>query len=209
VIRILVVDDHPIVREGLVAVLGDQPDFQVVGSAGSAEEAISLARRLTPDAVLLDLELPRMDGVEAIPRLMQAAPDTRILVFTAYDTDERVFGAIRAGARGYLLKGAAAEEIARAIRVIHAGGSHLAPGVTARVMAEIGAPRPSPGPLTGREREVLRLVAQGLSNKQISRSLGITERTVKFHVTSIFNKLGADNRAQAVALAIQQGLVKL
>jgi DNA-binding NarL/FixJ family response regulator len=209
VIRILVVDDHPIVREGLVAVLQDQPDFQVVGAAGSAEEAIAMARHLSPDAVLLDLELPGMDGVEAIPPLLQAAPDTRLLVFTAYDTDERVFGAIRAGAQGYLLKGAAAEEIARAIRVIHDGGSHLAPGVAARVMAEIGAARRSPGALTGREREVLRLIAEGLSNKQISRSLGITERTVKFHVTSIFNKLGADNRAQAVALAIQQGLVKL
>jgi DNA-binding NarL/FixJ family response regulator len=209
VIRILVVDDHPIVREGLVAVLEDQADFHVAGAAGSAEEAIAMARQLSPDTVLLDLELPGMNGVEAIPPLLQAAPDARVLVFTAYDTDERVFGAIRAGARGYLLKGAAAEEIARAIRVIHAGGSHLAPGVATRVMAEVGAPRRSPGALTGREREVLRLIAEGLSNKQISRALGITERTVKFHVTSIFNKLGAENRAQAAALAIQQGLVKM
>jgi DNA-binding NarL/FixJ family response regulator len=159
--------------------------------------------------VLLDLEMPGIDGVEAIPCLAQAAPDARVLVFTAYDTDERVFGALRAGARGYLLKGAAAEEIARAIRTVQAGGSYLEPRVAAKLVAEVGAPRHPPGGLSGREREVLGLVAGGLSNKQIARSLGITERTVKFHVTSIFNKLGADNRAQAVAMAIQQGLVKV
>jgi DNA-binding NarL/FixJ family response regulator len=209
VIRILVVDDHPIVREGLVAVLEDQPDFQVVGSASSAEEAIRLAPERSPEVVLLDLEMPGMDGVAAIPALQQAAPDTRILVFTAYDTDERVFGALRAGAQGYLLKGAPAEEIARAIRTVYAGGSHLEPRVAARVVAEVGAPRHASGGLSSREREVLGLVAGGLSNKQIARSLGITERTVKFHVTSVFNKLGAENRAQAVAMAIQQGFVKL
>jgi DNA-binding NarL/FixJ family response regulator len=208
-IRILVVDDHPIVREGLVAVLENQPDFQVVGAAGAAEEAIRMARSLGPEVVLLDLEMPGMDGVEAIPHLTQAAPAARVLVFTAYDTDERVFGALRAGARGYLLKGASAEEIARAIRTVREGGSHLEARVAARLVAEVGAPRPAAGGLSGREREVLGLVAGGLSNKQIARSLGITERTVKFHVTSIFNKLGAENRAQAVAMAIQQGLVKV
>jgi DNA-binding NarL/FixJ family response regulator len=159
--------------------------------------------------VLLDLEMPGTDGVATIPLLIQAVPGSHILVFTAYDTDEHVFGALRAGARGYLLKGAAAEEIARAVRTMHAGGSHLEPRVAARLVAEVGAPRPTSGGLSGREREVLGLAAGGLSNKQIARSLGITERTVKFHVTSIFNKLGAENRAQAVAMAIQQGLVKL
>ncbi|HZO88929.1 MAG TPA: response regulator transcription factor [Chthonomonadaceae bacterium] len=203
-IRVLVVDDHPIVREGLVAVLEDQPDFQVVGAAGSAEEAVTLAGRLCPDVTLLDLELPGMDGVEALPQL---TPATRIVVFTAYDADERVFGAIRSGARGYLLKGATAEEIARAIRVVHGGGSYLEPRVAAKVMAEMGAPhRAAPG-LSAREREVLRLVVAGLSNKQIAHALSITERTVKFHMTSIFNKLGAENRAQAVALAMERRLL--
>jgi DNA-binding NarL/FixJ family response regulator len=208
-IRILVVDDHPVVRQGLVAVLEDEPDFQVGGAAGSAEEAVALAERLLPDVVLLDLELPGMDGVEAIPRLAGVAPASRVLVFTAYDTDERVFGAIRSGARGYLLKGASAEEIARAIRVVHAGGSYLEPRVAAKVMAEVGAPRHAISVLSQREREVLQLVAEGLSNKQIARSLSITERTVKFHVSSILSKLGAGNRTEAVTLAAQQGLVKL
>jgi DNA-binding NarL/FixJ family response regulator len=207
VIRILVVDDHPIVRDGLVAVLEDRPDFQVAGAAGSVEEAVAMAERLDPDLVLLDLELPDRDGVEAIPELTAKAPNTRVLVFTAYDNDEHVFGAIKAGAKGYLLKGATGDEIARAIRIVHGGGSHLEPRVAAKVLAEVGSPQRSKSRLSGREREVLRLVANGLANKQIAASLGITERTVKFHVTSILNKLGADNRAQAAALAVQQGLL--
>lgn len=208
-IRILVVDDHPVVRGGLVAVLEDEAEFQVVGAAESAEQAVALAGGEAPDVVLLDLELPGMDGVEAIPRLAEAAPSARVLVFTAYDTDERVFGAIRAGARGYLLKGASAEEIARAVRVVHAGGSYLEPRVAAKVMAQVGAPRRATSALSQREREVLQLVAEGLSNKQIARSLAITERTVKFHVSSILSKLGAGNRTEAVTLAAQQGLVRL
>jgi len=207
VIRILVVDDHPIVRDGLVAVLQDQADLQVVGSMGTAEEAVALAARLRPDVVLLDLELPGMDGVAAIPRLLEAAPAARAIVFTAYDTDEQVFGAIQAGARGYLLKGADVAEIVRAIHNVHDGGSHLAPRVAARVLGAVGAPHPSPTRLSPREREVLQLLAQGLATKQIARSLGVTERTVKFHVASIFAKLGATNRAQAVALAAQHDLL--
>jgi DNA-binding NarL/FixJ family response regulator len=128
-------------------------------------------------------------------------------VFTAYDTEERVLGAIRAGARGYLLKGASAEEIARAVRQVHAGGSYLEPRVAAQIMAQVAAPRRTSSTLSDREREVLRLVAEGLPTKQIARSLSITERTVKFHVNSIFHKLGAENRAQAVALAAQRGLL--
>jgi DNA-binding NarL/FixJ family response regulator len=207
VIRILVVDDHPIVRDGLVTVLQDQADLHVVGSVGTAEEAVALAARLHPDVVLLDLELPGMDGLAAIPRLLEDAPAVRVLVFTAYDTDQQVFGAIQAGATGYLLKGADVPEIVRAIRNVHAGGSHLAPRVAARVLGAVGAPRRSPTRLTAREREVLQLLAQGLATKQIARSLGVTERTVKFHVASIFAKLGATNRAQAVALAAQHNLL--
>lgn len=206
-IRVLVVDDHPIVREGLVSVLADEGDFEVVGSAGSAEEALDLVGQFRPDVVLLDLELPEMDGVQAILTFAEASPSTRILVFTAYDTDERVFGAIRAGARGYLLKGATAAEIGQAVRAVHSGESYLEPRVAAKLVAEVNAPRRFAGLLTERERAVLRLVAAGLSNKQIARSLSISERTVKFHVTSILGKLGADNRAQAVAVAVQRGLL--
>ena len=207
-IRILVVDDHPIVRDGLVTVLQDQADLHVVGSVGAAEEAVALAARLQTDVVLLDLELPGMDGLAAIPRLLKAAPAVRVLVFTAYDTDEQVFGAIQAGATGYLLKGADVAEIVRAIRNVHDGGSHLAPRVAARVLGAVGAPRRSPmRGLSAREREVLQLLAQGLATKQIARSLGVTERTIKFHVASIFAKLGATNRAQAVALAAQHNLL--
>lgn len=206
-IRVLVVDDHPVVRQGLVAVLEDFADFTVVGSAGDAAEAVELAGRFEPDVVLLDLELPGMGGVEAIPRLLAVAPGTAILVFTAYDTDERVFGAVRAGARGYLLKGAAVAEIAQAIRAVSAGESYLEQRIAGKLLGEVTAPRRFAGLLTERERAVLRLVAAGLSNKQIARSLAISERTVKFHVTSIFRKLDAENRAQAVARAVERGVL--
>jgi DNA-binding NarL/FixJ family response regulator len=206
-IRVLVVDDHPIVRQGLVSVLSDEEDLEVVGEAGSGREAVALISRLQPDVVLLDLEMPELDGVDAIPRLLAEKPGLGVLVFTAYDTDERVLGAIRAGARGYLLKGASAEEIGRGIRTVHSGGSYLEPRVASRVMAEVSSPRRNAGALSEREREVLKLVADGLPTKQIALSLSISERTVKFHVNSIFHKLGADNRAQAVALAAQRGLL--
>jgi DNA-binding NarL/FixJ family response regulator len=156
--------------------------------------------------VILDLELPDMSGIDAIPQITSAAPGAKVIVFTAYDTDERVLGAIKAGARGYLLKGAPADEIARAVRAAQAGGSHLASRIAAKVMAEATSPRRR-RLLTEREHEILRLVADGLSTKQIGRRLLITERTVKFHVASIFNKLGASNRAQAVAQAVQRGLI--
>jgi DNA-binding NarL/FixJ family response regulator len=206
-IRVLVVDDHPIVREGLVSVLEDEEDFTVVGTAGSAEDALALARQQRPDVVLLDLELPGIDGVQAIPQLLAVEPSPRVLVFTAYDVEERVLGALRAGAAGYLLKGAPADEIARGVRAVHEGGSYLAPRVAARLVSQVGAPHGGRPLLSAREREVLRLVAEGQSNKQIARTLGIAERTAKFHVTSLFQKLGADNRAQVVALAAHRGLL--
>jgi len=205
-IRVLIVDDHPVVREGLAAVLEDTKDVRVVGAVGSAEEALASVAVGLPDVVLLDLELPGMNGVDAIPRLTAAAPRPRVIVLTAYDTEERVLGALKAGAAGYLLKGAGAAEIVQAIRAVAAGGSYLTPRVAARVVAQVNAPRRS-GRLSDRERQVLRLVARGRSNKQIARDLGITERTVKFHMTSIFNKLGADNRAQAIAIAAERGLL--
>lgn len=206
-IRILVVDDHPIVRQGLVATLEDEAEFAVVGAAGSAEEALALAPRARPDVALLDLELPGLDGVAALPLLVAACPGLRVLVLTAYDTEERVLATIEAGAKGYLLKGAPVEEIVRGIRVVHAGGSHLAPRVAARLLAEVKAPRRGAGRLSERERAVLRLVAAGQTTKEMARALGITARTVQFHVSSIFNKLGADSRAQAVALAVERGLL--
>jgi DNA-binding NarL/FixJ family response regulator len=214
-IRVLVVDDHPIVRQGLVAVLSDEDDLEVVGEAGSGREAIALAARLRPDVVLLDLEMTDVDGIEAIPSVLAGAPGVAVLVFTAYDTDERVLGAIHAGARGYLLKGASAEEIARGIRTVAGGGSYLEPRVASKVLAEVfsnSSSNSGPGhhqtALSAREREVLKLVAEGLPTKQIAVALSISERTVKFHVSSIFHKLGAENRAQAVALAAQRGLLQ-
>ena len=206
-IRVMVVDDHPIVRQGLVSVLGDEDDLEVVGEARTGREAVALASRLQPDVVLLDLEMPDLDGVEAIPQLLGARPGLAVLVFTAYDTDERVLGAVRAGARGYLLKGASADEIARGIRSVHAGGSYLEPRVASKLLAEVTSPHRPASALSERERDVLRLVAEGLPTKQIALNLSISERTVKFHVNSIFHKLGADNRAQAVALAVQRGLL--
>jgi DNA-binding NarL/FixJ family response regulator len=206
-IRLLVIDDHPVVREGLVAVLEDEPDFEVVGAAGTADDAIALATRERPDVVLLDLELDGQDGVEALPRLTATPGRPRVLVFTAYDADERVFGALQAGAAGYLLKGARGEEIARAVRAVAGGESYLTPRVAAKVVAQMGRRPSAHGRLSAREREVLRLVAAGQSNKQIAHALGIAERTVKFHVTSLFQKLDADNRAQAVARAAEHGLL--
>lgn len=206
-ITLVVVDDHPVVREGLVGLLEDEPDFAVVGSAGSGAQAIRLVEELRPDVMLLDLEMPGLDGVSAIPGILAAGPSTGILIFSAYDTDERVFGAIRAGARGYLLKGATGETIAQAVRAVGAGESYLEPRIAAKLVAEVSAPHRFAGLLTERQGAVLRLVAAGLSNKQIARSLAISERTVKFHVTSILGKLEADNRAQAVAVAVQRGLL--
>jgi DNA-binding NarL/FixJ family response regulator len=202
----MIVDDHPIVRQGLAAALDDEPDFEVVGSVSSAEEALRAVDRVHPDVVLLDLELPGMDGVAAIPPLLEANPGGEIVIFTAYATDERVIGAIRAGARGYVLKGAGAGEIAQAVRAAQARESYLEPRVAARLVDEVRAPRRH-SVLSQRELSVLRLVAAGMSNKQIARALTITERTVKFHVTSILNKLDVGNRAQAVAVALERGLL--
>lgn len=205
-IRLFVIDDHPVVRQGLVAALEDDPGFQVVGAAGSFEESLLMMNTARPDVILLDLELPGIGGLGAIPRLVEAFPGTRILIFTAYDTDEQVLGAIRSGARGYLLKGAPIQEIALAVRAVHAGESYLQPRIASKLLAELD-PHKRTTALSRRQREVLQRVAEGQTNKQIAVALSITERTVKFHVTTIMRKLGADNRAHAVALAAERGLL--
>jgi DNA-binding NarL/FixJ family response regulator len=208
-IRILVADDHPMLREGLVAVLGTQPDFEVVGEAADGSEAVRLAETLRPDVILLDLEMPGVDGVAALEELRDAGSTSRAIVFTAYDTDQRILGALRAGARGYLLKGASRTEIFDAIRTVHAGGSLLEPGVTTRLLDQLRENSELREPLTPRELEVLVLISEGLHNSEIAGRLFVTERTVKFHVSSILAKLGADNRTEAVALATRRGLIRM
>ena len=208
-IKILVADDHPMLREGLVAVLATQPDFDVVGEAADGDQTIQLAQKLAPDVILLDLEMPGTDGVAALQELQAAGTSAKTLVFTAYDTDERILGALRAGARGYLLKGASRREIFSAVRTIHGGGSLLQPAVTDRLLQHISRERsPQPDPLTPRETEVLDLISKGLPNKEIADRLYITERTVKFHVSSLLHKLGATNRTEAARIALQHGLIE-
>jgi DNA-binding NarL/FixJ family response regulator len=209
-IRLLVADDHPMLREGLVAVLGTQPDFEVVGEAADGDAVVRLAESLGPDVILLDLEMPGTDGVAALEKLRDAGSAARTVVFTAYDTDERILGSLRAGARGYLLKGASRQEIFGAIRTVHAGGSLMQPAVTDRLVERIdrGGGRDM-SKLTPRELEVLALLARGLKNAEIAGRLFISERTVKFHVGSILAKLGADNRTEAVTIAAHRGLVRL
>jgi DNA-binding NarL/FixJ family response regulator len=212
-IRILVADDHPVVRDGLCTMLATQPDFQVVGEAENGNEVVKLAERLEVDIVLLDLEMPGMDGVEALQALQNQKPEIRAIVFTAFDTDERILGALKAGAQGYLLKGAPREELFRAIRVVNEGGSLLQPVVASKLLqhmsAQAGKEQADVEDLTEREMEVLRLLAQGKPNKEIAETLVITERTVKFHVSSIMAKLGAGNRTEAVMIAAQQGIIEL
>lgn len=206
-IRIVVADDHPVVRDGLVAILGTQNDFVVVGEAADGVELLQLASRLHPDLALVDLEMPNIDGVEAIRRLRELAPETRALVLTAFDGDERIIGALAAGARGYLLKGAPRAEIFQAVRVVGAGGSMLQGPVAARLIEHLA--RPAPPEITPREREVLEMLARGRANKEIAAALGVAERTIKFHVSALMQKLGAANRTEVVTLAAQQGLVEL
>ncbi len=227
-IRILLADDHPIVREGLRAVLETQSDFEILGTpqqAANGDEALYLSLELRPDILLLDLEMPVMDGVETIRRLRQPTSGDshpteqsrpRIIVFTAFDNDERIIPALAAGANGYLLKGAPREDIFHAIRVTMQGGSLLQPMVASKLLRHMGqhqgthpASQPLYEALTERELEVLTLLAQGMQNKEIATQLVISERTVKFHVNSIMGKLGAANRTEAVVLAAQKGLITL
>jgi DNA-binding NarL/FixJ family response regulator len=208
-IRVLVADDHPMLREGLVTVLDTQQDFEVVGEAANGSEVVQFAERLKPDVILLDLEMPGMDGIAALEKLRDAGSGAQSIVFTAYDTDERILGALRAGARGYMLKGASRMEIFDAIRTVHSGGSLLQPLVTDRLLDHMSREQtsPEPDPLTPRELEVLGLLTLGLANREIAERLYIGERTAKFHVSSILAKLGAENRTEAARIAVHRGLV--
>lgn len=212
-IRIIVADDHPIVRDGLVAILNTQPDFEVVGEAADGATLVAKAHQLLPHIVLTDLEMPGLDGVEAIRQIRAAHPEIEVIAFTAFDTDERIVGALQAGAKGYLLKGAPRDEIFMAVRIVSQGGSLLEPVVANKILRRVtGQADPQhdlPEALTEREMEVLHLLAQGKPNKEIAAQLFITERTVKFYVSAILGKLGASNRTEAVTIAVQRGLVKL
>ncbi|MFT8637142.1 MAG: response regulator transcription factor [Pseudoclavibacter sp.] len=204
-VRVLVVDDHPIVRAGIVAALSGEPGFQIVGEAGDGADALVQADAVAPSLVLMDLRMPGMGGVEATRRLLVAHPGLLVVVLTTYETDEEILSAIEAGASGYLLKAAPRAELIAGIRAVADGQVALAPSV-ARTLA--ARPRAAPGPLSRREIDVLRLVAAGRGNAQIATDLFISEATVKTHLQRIFAKLDAGNRAQAVTLAIQRGLLR-
>lgn len=205
-IRVLIVDDHAVVRQGLRMFLALDNDIEVVGEAENGEEALRRAAELEPDVVLMDLLMPRMDGIKAIEALRRDQPDIEIIALTSVLENASVVGAVKAGAIGYLLKDTQADELCRAIKAAAAGQVQLSPQAVGRLMHEVKAPN-SPETLTGRETEVLRLIGQGLSNKEIARELGITEKTVKTHVSNILSKLGVLSRTQAALHAVRIGLV--
>jgi DNA-binding NarL/FixJ family response regulator len=201
VIRVLIADDHAVVRQGLRTFLGLQEDIEVVGEAADGEQAVAEAERLAPDVVLMDLVMPRMDGVEAIRRLHERVPAARAVVLSSFIDEDRLVPVVRAGAAGYLLKDVEPAELVAAIRTVHGGGALLHPRVAARLLAEVAA-----DPLTPREREVLALIGRGMANKVIARELGLAEKTVKTHVSSILAKLGVADRTQAALYAVREGL---
>jgi DNA-binding NarL/FixJ family response regulator len=208
-IRIAVVDDHPVVRAGLIAMLETQSDFQVLGEGSTGPQALELVRSCDPDVLLLDLELPLLDGLHVLQKLRADGARTRVIVFTVFDTDERIIGAVEAGAAGYLLKGAPRADVFAAVRTVAAGGSLLAPVAASAVLRRVrqdAQPRPQ---LTPREIDVLQHLARGMGNKRIASALGISERTVKFHLSAVFAKLGASNRTDALTRAAQAGLIEI
>ena len=207
-IRILVVDDHSVVRQGLRMFLALDPELEVVGEAADGAEGVSMARALKPDVVLMDLLMPVMDGITAIGILRRELPDTEVLALTSVLEDASVVGAVRAGAIGYLLKDTESDELRRAIKAAAAGQVQLSPKAAARLMREVRVPD-SPETLTERETEVLRLLAQGRSNKEIAHGLSIGEKTVKTHVSNILSKLNVPSRTQAALYAVRIGLVSV
>jgi DNA-binding NarL/FixJ family response regulator len=205
-IRVLICDDHAVVRQGLRTFLDLQDDIVVVGEAGDGEEALAAIARERPDVVLMDLVMPGVDGIEALRELRARAPATRAIVLSSFIDDDKLFPAVRAGAAGYLLKDVQPQELVAAIRTVHGGGSLLHPVVAARLMEALAGSAPLEQ-LTAREREVLVLIGRGLANKLIARELGIAEKTVKAHVSSVLAKLGLTDRTQAALFAVREGLV--
>jgi DNA-binding NarL/FixJ family response regulator len=210
-LRILVADDHPMVRDGLRLALRLLPDAELIGEAATGTQAVETAARLQPDLVVMDLHMPEVNGIEATRQIVQASPHVAVLVLTMFDDDSSVFAAMRAGARGYLLKGADQEEIARAVRAVAAGEAIFGPAIASKVLGYFANARaaqlaPTFPELTDREREVLELIAQGLSNQQITRQLVVSPKTVRNHISNIFAKLQVADRAQAIVRAREAGL---
>jgi NarL family two-component system response regulator LiaR len=211
-IRIIIADDHAIVRKGIRAVLRNVPDIDVVGEAATGWEAIAEVNRLQPDVVLMDLAMPELDGIEAIRRIMNDHPEVRILVLTSFASEDKIFPAIKAGALGYHLKDSTPEELMEAIRQVYHGESSLHPVIARKVLQELSRPSerpPTPDPLTPREVEVLRLVAHGRNNQEIAEELVISETTVRTHVSNILSKLHLASRTQAALYALREGLASL
>lgn len=213
-IRVLLVDDQRLMREGLRTLLELEPGVEVVGEAGNGEEALTAYERLRPDVVLMDVRMPVMDGVEATRRLVGHFPGARVIILTTFDDDEYVFEGLRGGALGYLLKDVSVHDLVEAIRTVMAGGVLIEPSVARKVVAELARLRPTPSPpsrlpepLSEREREVLRLLAEGLTNREIAERLYLAEGTVKNYVTNILNKIGARDRTQAALRARELGLL--
>ena len=209
-IRVLIADDHAVVRQGLRTFLDLQEEIAVVGEAADGDDAVDAVERLAPDVVLMDLVMPGVGGIEAIRRIRERSPATRVIVLTSFLDDEKVFPAVRAGAAGYLLKDVQPQELVRAIEIVHDGQALLHPAVAARLMEEVAQcdVRRAPDVLTPREREVLALIARGLSNKAIAREFGVAEKTVKTHVSNILGKLGVADRTQAALWAVREGVVE-
>ncbi|MEV0165922.1 LuxR family two component transcriptional regulator [Nonomuraea fuscirosea] len=203
-VRLLIADDHPVVRDGIRGMFTGDPGFEVLGEAGDGAQAVDLARVLDPDVILMDLRMPRMDGVAAIKELARLGVRARVLVLTTYDTDKDVLPAVEAGATGYLLKDTSRDELVRAVRAAARGEAVLSPSVATRLLGQVRAPA---DPLSARELEVLRLIADGATNREAAARLFISEATVKSHVLHIYAKLGVNDRAAAVAVAFRRGLL--
>jgi two-component system, NarL family, response regulator LiaR len=208
-IRVLIADDHAVVREGLRVFLALQDDVEVVGEAADGEEAVQAVARLEPDVALVDLVMPRVDGIEAIGRIRVQRPQTRVIVLTSFVDEDKMLPAVRAGAVGYLLKDVQPQDLVSAIRTVHGGGTLLHPTVVEELVREVSRDdeAPTSNPLTAREREVLALIARGRANKAIAFELGVAEKTVKTHVSNILGKLGLTDRTQAALYAVREGLV--